>query len=502
MTRWTSSHDESLQKAVASCYANPEKYVDLVYPWGKGILRDRTIRPWQRDYLRDLGQQIQQRGFNGVDPVPPIRFSTVSGHGPGKTALTAWLAGFYHDTRPFSKGTMTANTGTQLQSRTWSELAKWHSMSLTRHWSDIRSSKNNMALLNKMHPETWFVKAFTARKENSEAFQGQHAEGSTSFYIFDEASSIPKQIYEAAYGGLVGGEPHFHEFGNGTQSSGEFYWHHHRDRDKWTTRRISSLEVVGLTELYEEWIESYGRDSDFVKVRILGEFPGKGALQFIPTEWVDRCMEMEPIVLPSDPLIFGVDIARHGGDRTVLFPRRGRCAIGQPEEIEIIPDEDSTNVAGRIVERNKTEQPDAIFIDGGAVGGPIIDMVRNLGCSAIEVNSAYKSPDPRCANMRAYMWQKMKEAIKAGVALPKNDDLRDDLVGLEFGYRITDNAILLERKEDAKKRGLASPDMGDALAFTYSFAVPHRSDGKKNYWAQPKSLKGAPNNLVNDHFDY
>ena len=499
---WTTKHDESLQKLVASCYGYPLKYVELVFPWGRGILKNRTIRKWQKEYLIEWGEQIRARGYDGVNSVLPIQFSTVSGHGPGKTALCAWIIKFLHDTRPFSKGTVTSNTGTQLQSRTWSELAKWHSLSLTQHWSELRSSKNNMALLNKRHRETWFVKAFTARKENSEAFQGQHAEGSSSFYLFDEASSIPSQIYQAAYGGLVGGESHFHEFGNGTQSSGEFYWHHHRDRANWTTRKISSLEVVGLTPLYEKWIASYGRDSDFVKVRILGEFPGSGTLQFIPTEWVDRCMKMEAQVLPTDPLVIGVDVAREGNDKSVIYTRRGRSAIGEPEQIEVISDRDTTKLAGRVVERNQIEQPDAIFVDGGGVGGGPIDLMRNLGASIIEVNSAFKSPDPRYVNMRAYMWGKMKEAIRSGVALPMNDDLRDDLVGLEYGYRASDNAILLESKKDAKARGLASPDMADALSFTYSYAVPHRSPGKRNYWEPPSTLKNAPGNIVSDSFEY
>ena len=497
---WTVAEETSLRDEVAKCYADPLRYVELVFPWGEGVLEGRTVRPWQREYLIEWGNQIKARRFNGVDPVPPIQFSTVSGHGPGKTCLTAWIIKFLHDTRPYSRGTVTANTSTQLNSRTWAELGKWHNLSLTKHWSDYHRSVGNMSLINKQHPDEWFVRAFTARKENSEAFQGQHAEGSSSFYVFDEASGIASQIYSAAYGGLVGGESHFHEFGNGTQSSGEFYLHHHRQRSLWTTRNISSIDVLGMTDLFQRWIDSYGIHSDFVKVRVLGQFPSLGTLQFIPTDWVDRCMALDPVILPTDPLVFGVDVAREGDDMSVIYPRRGRGAHGEPEHIEALHTPDTTELASRVSARYTAERPDAIFMDGGGVGGPVCDLTRKLGVPIIEVNSANKPPDPRYANFRAYMWGQMKEAIRLGVALPKDEQLKEDLIGVQYGYRLSDNAVLLEAKKDMKKRGLASPDKADALALTYSFAVPHRQPANPDFWNNPNaSMATKPANLVTDH---
>ena len=85
------SDDGLLRDEISKCYADPERYVELVFPWGRGPLANREIRPWQREYLREWGRQIRERGFDGINPVKPLQFSTVSGHGTGKTAISSWI---------------------------------------------------------------------------------------------------------------------------------------------------------------------------------------------------------------------------------------------------------------------------------------------------------------------------------------------------------------------------------------------------------------------------
>jgi len=114
------------------CVADPLRHVMLSYPRGSGQLRDREPAQWHREFLYDLQTKIQERNFDGVNPVEPIRFSTASGHGIGKSALVAMLIRFILDTRPYSKGIVTANTGEQLRTKTWGELAKWGGVGLTK----------------------------------------------------------------------------------------------------------------------------------------------------------------------------------------------------------------------------------------------------------------------------------------------------------------------------------------------------------------------------------
>ena len=76
------------------------------------------------------------------------------------------------------------------------------------------------------------------------------------------------------------------------------------------------------------------------------------------------------------------------------------------------------------------------------------------------------------ANKRAEIWGSMREWLRGG-AIDNDPELIADLTGVEYGYVLRDgrDAIQLERKEDMKRRGLASPDNGDALALTFSYPV-------------------------------
>ncbi len=122
---------------LASCHADPLAYVMGAWAWGEGQLKDETgPKPWQRAFLIDLGHEIRNRAFNGIDPVKPIKFAISSGVGVGKTALIAWIVHFLEDTRPDCKCRVTANTVTQLDTSTWAEIRKWGDLKLTApRWS-------------------------------------------------------------------------------------------------------------------------------------------------------------------------------------------------------------------------------------------------------------------------------------------------------------------------------------------------------------------------------
>ena len=281
--------DMQLADAMAECYANPLRHVMLSYPWGSGILNGRDgPLDWQQEYLTMLDNEVSRRNFNGTDPVPPLRVTCASGHGIGKSTLTAWLVKWVMDTRPFAKGVVTANTAEQLRTKTWAELAKWHNMSITKHWYHLNSGGGSMNLYHKMHRETWRVDAQTSREENSEAFAGLHAANSTPFYIFDEASAIPEKIFEVREGGLTDGEPMTFDFGNPTRNSGRFYQNMiGRHKHRFIRRFIDSRNVsITNKQLLAQWVEDYGEDSDFVKVRVRGVFPSAASMQFITSEVV------------------------------------------------------------------------------------------------------------------------------------------------------------------------------------------------------------------------
>ena len=146
---------------------------------------------WACEFLDDLGAEIRERKFDGKHAVRPIRFSTASGHGIGKSTMVAWIIKFILDTRPLAKIVVTANTSEQLRTKTWAETAKWHLMSLSSNLFTITTGRGAMSLYRNGGKDiqlNWRCDATTCREENAEAFQGNHAVTSTAAFIFDERS--------------------------------------------------------------------------------------------------------------------------------------------------------------------------------------------------------------------------------------------------------------------------------------------------------------------------
>jgi hypothetical protein len=145
--------------------------------------------------------------------------AVASGHGVGKSTVSAWITDWIMSTRARAKGTITANTFQQLSTRTWAQLTQWTKLCFTSRWFTLTIDQ----MYYRNAREAWFVSAQSCKEENSEAFAGQHAADSTSFYIFDEASGVSDKIFEVAEGGLTDGEPMIFLFGNPTRAEGKFF---------------------------------------------------------------------------------------------------------------------------------------------------------------------------------------------------------------------------------------------------------------------------------------
>jgi hypothetical protein len=279
---------------------------------------------WQADFLRQLGEEVRRRNFDGVTPVMPIRFTTASGHGIGKSVLVAFIVNWIMSIRPSAQGTITADTFQQLSTRTWATLSTWTQRCKTGHWFEVTGQR----MYHKRFKDSWSCSAHSCKEDNSEAFAGQHAVSSTSFYVFDEASAVPDKIFEVAEGGCVDGEPMFFQFGNPTRSRGAF----HRatfgsERKRWIVRSIDSRTCrFSNKELIEQWRQDRGEDSDFFRVRVLGVPPGADDSQFIDLQRIRDAQKREIAVLNDEHLIAGVDLAWGGEDWNVVRFRRGKDA--------------------------------------------------------------------------------------------------------------------------------------------------------------------------------
>jgi hypothetical protein len=367
-------------------------------------------------------------------------------------------------------------------------------MCITSHWFELGKQK----IVAKCAPESWFVSALTCRRENSEAFHGQHAARSTSWYLYDEASAIPDEIWNAAEGGLTDGEPMIFAWGNPTRNSGKF----HRivfgsERDRWKQKIIDSRTAKFTNKtLIEEWIQDYGEDSDFVRVRVRGIAPRAGELQFIDQERVWNAQQRAASSFPDDPLIAGFDVAGRGGMFNLPAARSDSGEPGSPRretggsgawnviafrrglDARTIPairisgeaTRDRSVMLAKLTEILNDKRPEhkvaMMFVDS-AFGAPYVERLQAMGYSNVqEVNFGAPSPDRHQANMRAYMWNRMKEWLDRG-AIPSDTVLETDLTGP--GYHLNrSEQLVIESKQDMVKRGVASPDYGDALALTWA----------------------------------
>lgn len=451
--------------------------VPLLEPWASRFGCKFGPDAWACELLEDIGSAVKARGFDGIHAVEPIQYAISSGHGIGKSAMAAWLVLWVMSTRPHSRGVVTANTGEQLASKTWAGVSAWLSRAVNKHWFTITTGKGAMRLVHNQAPDSWRVDAQTSREENSESFAGLHAASSTPWYLFDEASAIPSKIWEVAEGGKTDGEPMHFAFGNPTRNTGAFAECFGKSRHRWNTRQIDSRNVaITNKKTLAGWVSDYGEDSDFVKVRVRGVFPNASSLQFIPRDLVAAAMDRLPTQgqIVGRTAAVGVDVARFGGDSSVIRTRVGRdgASISPKRYREL----DTMQLASRVAEhveflKNVLGLRAVIFVDGGGVGGGVVDRLRQLHFDVVEVQFGGKADDARkYVNKRAEMWGRAKEWIAIG-CLEKDELLATDLTNVEYSFTISDQ-IQLERKEAMKARGLASPDDGDALALTFAHPVP------------------------------
>lgn len=465
----------ALAEWARSCADDPLKFVYEGFPWGEPGPLEHHPGPdaWQAEFLTRLGETVKTRAFDGVNAVPPVRMAVSKGHGVGGSVMSAWITLWIMSTRPHAQGTVTANTFTQLETKTWAAVQRWHKLSLTKEWFVCSATR----LYHPAHRESWFCAPASCAEENSEAFAGQHAADSSSFYIFDEASAIADAIFEVAEGGLTDGEPMEFLFGNATRRTGKF----HRvcfgvERNRWDVTVVDSRTSRFTNKVQiAEWAEDYGEDSDFFRVRVLGLPPSASDAQFIDQERVNVAQKRQVAVLPDQPLVAGCDLAWGGDDFNVIRFRRGRDARSVPSiriagETTRDPSVLTNRLADILTADYDGQRVSMLFLDSAGIAGAVGTRLRELGhMNVIEVNFGADSPDAKCRYMRDFMWARMKEWLLTG-AIEGSARLESDLVGpgLRPDRR---QRIWLESKEDMRRRGVDSPDDADALALTFAQAV-------------------------------
>lgn len=428
-----------------------------------------VVKEWRENAALFVSDQFdvqptkQQRALLDVASKPGAHIAVKSGHGTGKSTALAWLALWGICCFDDVKVPCTAPTGHQLDDVLWSEIGKWRSRMLEPWRSAVRVTADSVCIDGLPN----FAAARTGRKENPEALQGFHAD--TLLFLVDEASGIPDQVFEVARGALSTPGARVVMAANPTRTTGYFYQAFNRNRDSWVRLTFSCLDSPLVAKEYvDEMRAEYGEDSDIYRVRVLGEFPKGGDLQFIPLSLVEQAQARyyREDAFSFAPVVLGVDVAAFGGDRCSIFLRQGLYSnlLWTGREVE------TATLAGVVARLEDEKKADAVFVDATGVGFGVASNLRQLGRSPIPVEFGSASSHSAYMNKRAECWGLMRDWLKEGGWLPQNDDLRDDLCAPEYGYTTT-GKLQLERKEKMRARGLASPDLADSLALTFAAPV-------------------------------
>lgn len=458
----TNQEKMTLIQALAQYTHDPLGFVLFAFPWGKGTLKDiHGPEDWQRETLISIGNELQ-------GPSDVIREATASGHGCGKSALVSWLILWAMATHENTRGIVTANTETQLMTKTWPELMKWCHLFIGKDLFTVTAT--SIFASDKSMEKNWRIDAIPWSKENPEAFAGLHNQGNRILLIFDEASAIDDKIWEVAEGAMTdkNTEIIWAVFGNPTRSNGRFYACFHKYRDYWTKRQVDSRSVsFSDKKTIAGWQEMYGDDSDFFRVRVKGQFPSASENQLIPTVLVEqaRKRKLRPDQYNFAPVIIGVDPAWTGADKLEIWMRQGlmskRLYTAEKNNNDML-------IAGILARLEDQYKADAVNIDMGW-GTGIYSAGQTMGRNWNLISFAGKSPDIACTNMRAYMWNELRRWLEKGGSLPDDQTIQDDLTGQEVKPTM-DGKLQLQSKEYMKKKGVPSPNDADALALT--FAVP------------------------------
>jgi phage terminase large subunit len=438
---------------------------------------------WQQKVLHDLAHN---------------RFVSVrSGQGVGKTGLEAVTVIWYLCCRPNPKVVCTAPTRQQLNDVLWAEIAKWLESSVVKNF--LKWTKTKVYMVG--NEERWFATARTATKpENMQGFHEDYM-----LFVVDEASGVVDKIMEAILGTLSGAENKLLMCGNPTRTSGVFYDSHHKDRVDYKTHKVSSFDSPRASkENIERIIRKYGKESDVVRVRVFGEFPKSEPDVFIALEWAETATEND-IVPTGTELHIGVDVARYGDDETVIAPRIG----GKVFELLCYQKKSTTETTGNIIataRRFHSNYPRIrhvfVKIDDDGVGGGVTDQLNEIikqemfpfSIEVIPVGNGRTALDhEHYDNRGTEVWAAVRDHLKENlsayllgeqptVELPNDERLISQLTTRK--YRMTSKGkIVLERKEEMKKRGLDSPDRADAVALAFAPSQEMLwSDQRPNGW--------------------
>lgn len=394
------------------------------------------------------------------------RVSIRSGNGVGKTTLLAWMIWCFILTRYPSKCVCTAPTAAQLFDALFVEVQAWGNRLPLAVKALVNITADRIELA--ADPAASFVTAKTSRPETPEVLQGVHA--ANVLLVVDEASGVDERVFSAGQTSMSTPGAITVLAGNPLRNSGFFYRTHTDWSDRWMHMRVSGLDSPRVDPAFiREVVENYGEHSIEYRVKVLGEFPTNDAEAYFNAALIKAAMER---VIPFDPAaraVWGIDVARFGTDRSVLFKRTSRMQLEPPKIWRNI---DTMALCGYVKHDYDAlapaYRPMEILVDSIGVGAGVVDRLRELELPCFGINVA-ETPSTTGAFGRlrdelyfnARQWFESRE-----VGLLPDDAFAHELQAIKYGFTST-GKLKIESKDEMRKRMKASPDVSDAFVLTF-----------------------------------
>lgn len=430
-------------------------------------------------YREILGVDIWEKQIEIDKTVWQNKYTSIrSCNGAGKTFFIPRLALRFLFSYKDSIVINTAPTWRQIENQYWRNFRSAYDSAKYVLGGKIYKTQYNI-------DENWFGLGVASNANNVANFQGWHSKN--VMIIFDEASGVPPIIWEAAMGAMSGGQHvRFVAIGNPNSNTGPFA--DTFSDPMWAKVHISAFDIPNVKKREHvipglstwEWVQEmrkkYGEDSDIYRVRVLGEPPIAESDTLISIGAVSSAMDADRERTGKGELL-GVDVARFGDDDSALIYRKGNYA----KVIDVIHGNDTMQIAGKVRRELLKNKELKAYIDIVGIGVGVYDRLKEMPDIADRVYGVNNASSPEnkdeYVNTRAESWDKMRMWVRDAI-LEKHDGFYELA---KPKYKITSNGkIQLESKEDMKKRGVPSPNVGDALALT--FAKPSEGDNHGVVW--------------------
>jgi hypothetical protein len=457
----------------------------LNFPNAEELADGKDIYPWQRDVLA---------AYDRGEPWIAIR----SGHGVGKTTVLAWVLWHRILCRFPQKTGVTAPSEKQLFDALWAEYQTWGKRlpTILQKLVDVKAAS---AELIAARSES-FLSIKTARAEQPGALQGLHSEW--ELVLIDEASDVPDTVWQAAQSSLTGPHPMAILTGNPLSREG-FFWRAHTDlAHLWWTRHVPRSEVRPNldTDIYTQGIiAEWGANSNAYRIRIEGEFPVSEDDVIIPFDLVAPALERDVTVHRTEPVVWGLDCARFGSNRSALAKRQTRQLL---EPIRWWAKLDTVELAARVkLEWDETPdwlRPVCICVDEIGLGGGVCDSLKAIGLPARGINvqevPALMNAE-RYKDLRTELWFKARDwfsqrncKIPATYARASVDNpFMKEITGEHYDFKGGKGRIRATPKDASH-----SPDLADAFILTFAVDAIRLAHGRDTNGGKPITRQLAP----------